>query len=207
VIRRSRIARNLLVVLGCLAVYVVCPVPGKDAPPVLSWLLFAAGVGAIGYTVAALVRRRRTAPEDNGVRLEALVALVYALVVFFALTYLSLATREDEFVDLENRVDAMYFTVSTVATVGFGDVHAVGSAARIAVTVQMAMDLLVLGIAARLVGPAIARRWAEKDSSGREGRDGPREQDDPGGPGDLDEQSDRGDQSDRDDRRPLTPEG
>ena len=85
--------------------------------------------------------------------------------------------------------------------------HAVGSAARIAVTVQMAMDLLVLGIAARLVGPAIARRWAEKDSSGREGRDGPREQDDPGDPGGLDEQSDRGDQSDRDDRRPLTPEG
>ena len=83
-IRRSRIGRNLLVVLGCLAVYVVCPVPGKDAPPVLSWLLFAAGVGAIGYAVAALVRRRRTAPEDNGVRLEALVALVYALVVFFA---------------------------------------------------------------------------------------------------------------------------
>ena len=50
----------------------------------------------------ALVRRRRTAPDDNGVRLEALVALVYALVVFFALTYLSLATREDEFVDLHN---------------------------------------------------------------------------------------------------------
>ena len=186
---RTRIGRNLLVVVGCLAVYVVCPVPGKDAPPVLSWLLFAAGVIAIGYAVAALVRRRRTAPEDNGVRLEALVAVVYALVVFFALTYLSLATRDDEFVDLDNRVDAMYFTVSTVATVGFGDVHAVGSAARIAVTVQMAMDLLVLGIAARLVGPAIARRWAEKDASGREDR------------------RERRDGDDRDDRRPVTPEG
>lgn len=170
---RARVGRNVVVVLGCLAIYFVCPVPGKDAPPLLSWLLFAGGVLAIGYAVVALVRRRRVAPDDNGVRLEALVALVYALVVFFALTYLSLATRKDEFVDLENRVDALYFTVSTLATVGFGDVHAVGSAARIAVTVQMAMDLLVLGIAARLVGPAIARRWAEKDASTREGRGDP----------------------------------
>lgn len=186
---RHRVGRNVLVVLGCLAIYIVCPVPGKDAPPLLSWLLFAGGVIAIGYAVVALVRRRRTAPDDNGVRLEALVALVYALVVFFSLTYLSLATREDQFVDLDNRVDALYFTVSTVATVGFGDVHAVGSAARLAVTVQMALDLLVLGIAARLVGPAIARRWAEKDASGRE------------------DQPERRGGDDRDDRRPVTPEG
>lgn len=182
---RSRVGRSVLVVTGCLAIYIVCPVPGKDAPPLLSWLLFAGGVIAIGYAVVALVRKRRTSPDDSGVRLEALVALVYALVVFFALTYLSLATREDEFVDLDNRVDAMYFTVSTVATVGFGDVHAVGSAARIAVTVQMAMDLLVLGIAARLVGPALARRWAEKGEPAREG----------------------GDRWDDRDDRPIAPEG
>ena len=162
---RTRVGRNALVVAGSLAIYIVCPVPGKDAPPLLAWLLFAVGVVAIGWAVVALVRRRRTAPEDSGVKLEALVALVYALVVFFALTYLSLATRDDEFVGVDNRVDAMYFTVSTLATVGFGDVHAVGSAARVAVTVQMALDLLVLGIAARLVGPALARRWAEKAAS------------------------------------------
>ena len=177
---RTRVGRNFFVVLGCLAIYMVCPVPGKDAPPVLAWLLFAAGVIAIGYFVVALVRRRRSSPDDSGVRLEALVALVYALVVFFALTYLSLATHENQFVDLENRVDAMYFTVSTIATVGFGDVHAVGTAARIAVTVQMAMDLLVLGIAARLVGPALARRWAEKAASAQDDRDNQGERDDTG---------------------------
>jgi|GEM_PF-1298974 len=177
---RSRVGRSVLVVTGCLAIYVVCPVPGKNAPPLLSWLLFAVGVLAIGYAVVALVRRRRMSPDDSGVRLEALVALVYALVVFFALTYLSLSTREDEFVGIDNRVDALYFTVSTVATVGFGDVHAVGSAARVAVTVHMVMDLLVLGIAARLVGPALTRRWAEKSgadpatpSAGSDGSDRP----------------------------------
>ena len=189
---RHRVWRSVIVVLGCLAIYIVCPVPGKDAPPLLSWLLFAGGVFAIGYAVAALVRRRRTSPDDNGVRLEALVALVYALVIFFALTYLSLSTREDEFVDLENRVDALYFTVSTIATVGFGDVHAVGSAARIAVTVQMAMDILVLGIAARLAGPAIARRWAEKDAAERRAQG---------------KRDDRDERDDRDDWRPVTPEG
>ena len=168
---RARIGRNLLVCAGCVAVYVVCPVPGKNAPPLLSWLLFAAGVVAIVGAVVALVRRRRTAPDDSGVRLEALVAVVYGLVVFFALTYLSLSTRQDEFVGVEDRVDSMYFTVSTVATVGFGDVHAVGSAARLVVTIQMLLDLLVLGIAARLVGPALARRWAEK--SGAEAPAGP----------------------------------
>jgi hypothetical protein len=155
----------MLVWTGCLAIYIVCPVPGQDAPPFLSWLVFAAGVTVIVASVVALVRRRQAAPEDSGVRLEVLVAIVYGLVVFFALTYLSLSTREDEFVGIENRVDSMYFTVSTVATVGFGDVHAVGSAARLVVTIQMILDLLVIGIAARLVGPALARRWAERSAA------------------------------------------
>ena len=213
---RRGVGRNIVVVLGCLAIYVVCPVPGKDAPPLLSWLLFGAGVTAIVYFVAALVRRRRTSPDDSGVRLEALVALVYALIIFFALTYLSLATREDEFVDLDNRVDALYFTVSTIATVGFGDVHAVGSAARVAVTVQMALDILVLGIAARLAGPAIARRWAEKDAAEQEARrrrgdrdhrdhrDERDSRDERDHRDERDARTDREDQQDR--RRPITPE-
>jgi hypothetical protein len=167
---RSRIGRSALVVAGALAVYVVCPVPGTHAPPLLSWLAFAGGVAAIMYAVAALVRRRRTSPDDSGVRLEALVALVYVLVVFFALTYVGLASQKDEFVGLDNRVDALYFTVSTLATVGFGDVHAIGSAARVAVTVQMALDLLVLGVAARLVGPALAKRWAMKAAAAEDER-------------------------------------
>jgi voltage-gated potassium channel len=162
---RHRSGRFLLMVLGALAVYAVCPVPGRDSPPVLSWLLFAAGVFAIGYAVLGLVRRQRDSDDHLGVRIEGLVGLLYVLVVFFALAYVSMATHDDQFVGIENRIDALYFTVSTIATVGYGDVHAVGSASRAAVTVQMFLDLVVIGLAARLVGPALSRKWAERPTA------------------------------------------
>ena len=44
-----------------------------------------------------------------------------------------------------NHTDALYFTVTVFATVGFGDIIASTAAARLAVTGQMIIDLINLG--------------------------------------------------------------
>jgi hypothetical protein len=59
----------------------------------------------------------------------------------FALGYYVLALSTPGQVDgLETRTDALYFTLSTVATVGYGDVHAVGQLARGLVIVQIVFN-------------------------------------------------------------------
>ena len=53
------------------------------------------------------------------------------------------------------RTDALYFTVTIFATVGFGDITAVTQTARVVTMVQMLLDLIVLGLLIRLVLSAV----------------------------------------------------
>jgi len=45
-----------------------------------------------------------------------------------------------------SRTDPLSFTVTIFSTVGFGDISPASETARVAVTVQMVLDLLILGI-------------------------------------------------------------
>jgi len=56
-----------------------------------------------------------------------------------------------------SRTDALYFTVTVFATVGFGDITARSEPARVLVTVQMMLDLVVLGLGIRLFVGAVER--------------------------------------------------
>jgi hypothetical protein len=53
------------------------------------------------------------------------------------------------------RTDSLYFTVTVFATVGFGDINATSQAARVLVTVQMVLDLIVLGLGIRVFTSAV----------------------------------------------------
>jgi voltage-gated potassium channel len=53
------------------------------------------------------------------------------------------------------RTDSLYFTVTVFATVGFGDINPTSQAARVLVTVQMILDLLVLGLGIRVFTSAV----------------------------------------------------
>jgi hypothetical protein len=55
------------------------------------------------------------------------------------------------------RTDALYFTVTVFATVGFGDISATSQVARCFVTAQMILDLLVLGLGVRVFVGAVQR--------------------------------------------------
>ena len=60
------------------------------------------------------------------------------------------------------RTNALYFTVTVFTTVGFGDITAQTDAAWLLVTGQMVLDLIVLGVGARIVVGAIGRRRQQR---------------------------------------------
>lgn len=98
-------------------------------------------------------------------RLRAVEAVAISfplLICLFASTYYAMGRANPaSFNEVLTRTDALYFTVTVFATVGFGDVVASSQAARIAVTVQMLGDLLLIGVIARvLLGTARQRRAA-----------------------------------------------
>jgi len=144
-------------------VLAVAPLPSGPLGPI-DVLLAVAGVAILaGSVVAAAIHERRAEQSSDpasaqGARLESLLANVLLAVAFFSLVYARLATVPGEFVGLATRLDAVYFTVSTLSTVGFGDIHAAGQTSRLAVIVQMVFNAVVVAAAIRLVFHAARRR-------------------------------------------------
>jgi len=56
-----------------------------------------------------------------------------------------------------SHTDGVYFTVTVFSTVGFGDITAKAEAARLVVTGQMIADLVILGLAIKIIVGAISR--------------------------------------------------
>jgi voltage-gated potassium channel len=149
-----------------IALYAVCPVPGQHVPISATLLVVTAGLCSLGWATITLARQARTASDRGAVRLEALIALLYAFLTFLSLVYLGLSSRPGQFVGLHDRVDALYFTMSKVATVGYGDVHTVGRSARAVVTAQIFFDLIFLALISRIVVPSVSRGRRRSPATG-----------------------------------------
>ncbi|MFI2754784.1 potassium channel family protein [Cellulomonas sp. P22] len=153
-VRRGAVLRSLATLTAAVVIYYAVPLDlEEDALPRLTRsVVFALGVLALIVLVVRQVRRQVQARADPAVRLLSVLTVVYTVVVFFALTYYLLATRSaNEMVGIATRTDALYYTVVTLGTVGFGDVHAVGQVARIVTTVQILFDLFALGLLVSVV--------------------------------------------------------
>lgn len=61
-----------------------------------------------------------------------------------------------------DRVNAVYFTMTTMATVGFGDITPATSGARLFVTLQEISDLLLFGLGLVVLTPGLARQTGER---------------------------------------------
>lgn len=143
------LVRAALITTAILFAYGVLPLDG------LSDLgaLIALPVALVAFVVLVIFQVRGiTRAERPGVMaIEALATSVPVLMVIFSATYFVMATKTPEwFTEPLTRLDAMYFTITVFATVGFGDISAVSQPARLAVTVQMVVDLLVIGIGLRV---------------------------------------------------------
>lgn len=153
--------RNLVVVV---VVYYLVPV-GANPASWATWLraaLFIAGMVFVVWAVHDATRRQARADEE-ALPVNRLVLLTVLGIALFALADFTVATiREGEFVGLRTRTDALYFAVVTLATVGYGDIHAQGQLARALVTIQIAFNLVVLATAFSLLSRRLTARSQER---------------------------------------------
>ena len=143
-----RAAVTIALLAAATAVYYVVPVPGAMSEG--SWaVMFFLGVAVLGALIFAAIRRLLRAGENA--RIRGLILLLALTVLFFSWSDLSVAALPAQFGELSTKTDALYFNISTLATVGFGDVHPVGQLARAAVTVQIVFNLVFLGAAVTVI--------------------------------------------------------
>ena len=101
--------------------------------------------------------------ENPELRVDGLVFAVVLGVLAFALAYYRVELVDPgQFAELDTRLDALYFAVSTLLTVGFGDVHAVGQTARALVTLAMVFNVLVIATAVTTLSNAVRRRAQQR---------------------------------------------
>jgi voltage-gated potassium channel len=101
---------------------------------------------------------------------EALAVSIPVVLIVFAFTYLSLShAQPNAFSERLDHVGSMYFTITVVSTVGFGDIVAKTHAARILVSFQIMLDLVLLvGIVRAVFFAAqigVRRRQTEREGA------------------------------------------
>jgi hypothetical protein len=146
--------RPALSTTGLFLLYYVLPLDGRLTGTTVTSLV----VGLI-LVAALLVWQVRAILTADYPRLRAIEALCVSLPLFllvFAAVYFATGRNEAaSFSEGLNRTDALYFTVTVFASVGFGDITPVTQSARIMVMIQMVGDLLVVGIVARVILSAV----------------------------------------------------
>ena len=132
--------------------------PGR---PTLSWTCFVVALVLLSGLLLREIRRVVDQLEE-GHPAVTLVLLIFLSLVIFATAYLALAKQPGEFVGLRTRLDALYFTVITVSTVGYGDVTPSGQTARALVIVQIGYNLVFLATAASALSTRLRGRAAQR---------------------------------------------
>ncbi|UNK46184.1 potassium channel family protein [Arthrobacter sulfonylureivorans] len=176
--------RPALTGVALLVVYYTMPLNRDGSLPALL-----VGLGALGALVAWQIRAVTTSPSPRLRAIEALATSIPLYIVLFAASYVTTSIWDSgAFTEAMDRTDALYFTITTLATVGFGDITPVSQAARIAVTVQMVTGLILLGlvIKAFLGAVQIGLKNSADSRGGHAEADEPRHGGDEGGPAGAD---------------------
>ena len=129
-------------------------------------------IGVILIVVVLVFQYRKiTSARYPMVRaIEAVCTIIPFFLVIFSMIYLSMPiAAADNFSVHLDHIKALYFTVTTFSTVGFGDITPTTDIARLVVSVQMLLDLVLIGVGLRLMLNAartgLARDQAESSSA------------------------------------------
>lgn len=159
-------ARALLFALGLLGLYFVAPLGQDDDPMPLPAALALSVLVALG--LAVMIGRRilqvldgTGSPASTGsTGLPSLVSVLVLVVVAFASTYFMLDRSDPgQVAGLSTRLDALYFTLTTLVTVGYGDIYPEGQAARAIACLQFVFNaVFVVGLVRAMLYQAQIRR-------------------------------------------------
>lgn len=146
--------RALLTTGLLLAAYYLLPLDSAFTAGTVAAL--AVGIAAVALL---LVWQARVIARSARPRLRAAETLATSLPLFillFSATYYLLERSAPEsFSEALSRSDALYFTMTVFATVGFGDISPRSTPARLLATGQMTIDLILIGVAARMLVNAV----------------------------------------------------
>jgi len=153
-IQRRHVVAGVLRALGTslvvLTVYFTIPIDENPHRRIAVRLIAGLAIftALLAYEVRAILKS--ATPVLRAANALALVIPIFLVV--FAWTYLTMGLSAPEsFNEPLDRATALYFTVTTFATVGFGDIHATTDTARIVVTIQMVSDLIVIAVVVRII--------------------------------------------------------
>jgi len=156
--------RFLATTILLLLLYFQIPI-GRDTT---AWgaAALAASLVAFAIAIGFQIRRILDAPLPQLRAVETIVTAIPVFIVIFALVYVTMSdVQPDSFNQPVTRITGLYFTVTMFTTVGFGDIVARTDTSRAVVTVQMLLDLVILGGLVRVVIGAsrigLERRRAE----------------------------------------------
>jgi voltage-gated potassium channel len=155
--RRGHLALALRTALAVVLLVVAYYQAPLDRPlTFVSGLLFAGALLLGALVVVAEVRGILASPRPVLRAIRVIALGLPLLLVLFAATYITVAGQQaNAFSEPLSRTDGLYFTVTTFATVGYGDITPRTELARSLVTVQMLVGLIVVGVIAKVVLGAV----------------------------------------------------
>ncbi|KAE8762080.1 two pore domain potassium channel family protein, partial [Georgenia thermotolerans] len=153
--RTKAALRPVLIASALLVVYFAVPVGTASAPAVVLLVL---GLLALGGLLIWQVRAVTVSPYPRLRALEVVATVVPFFLTLFSGIYSAMSQSDPAaFSEPLGRLDALYFAITTFATVGFGDIVARTEGARLVVTLQMVGGLVLVGLLARVLVGAMQR--------------------------------------------------
>jgi voltage-gated potassium channel len=142
--------------VALVAIYYLLPLDRTSISVAIAMLAcgLLALVGLVTFQVRSIIRATYPALRAVG----ALATSVPLFLLLFAGTYFVMGGISDaNFSEPLTRTDALYFTVTVFATVGFGDIVATTQGARVVVMGQMIAGIVIIGLGARVIVDAVKR--------------------------------------------------
>jgi voltage-gated potassium channel len=166
--RRRAVTRTTLIIAAAWAVLIALyyVVPAGSNTPAYDVIRLVVGlvlvIAVVAWQASHIVKSEL--PELRAV--QALGVVLPLFLVVFSSVYLSLwDSSRTSFSQALDHTRALYFTITVFSTVGFGDITPTTDPARILVSIQMLLDLVILGLVVRYLITAAKVGLARNDQT------------------------------------------
>lgn len=148
------ITRAIVSIILLTVLYYNLPLDGIESASAVIRLIVT--VLLLVVIMAWQIRSITLSPTPTLRAVEAVAVTLPLFILSIASTFFLMSQSNGEsFTERLTRTDALYFAITVLSTVGFGDIAPVTQSARIAVTIQIILDLLLVGVGLRIFVGAV----------------------------------------------------